>query len=92
MSKDIEIQVDSHPSGRLTLKEKASGTQGWEDAHAEGLIGNPNHEDFYRRVARRLAEYAAADTKVVKYSDSQASTAVDTVSACQSRRRGPRAA
>ena len=68
MSKGIEIQVDSHPSGRLTLKEKVSGTQGWMDV--DGLIGNLDHEDFYRKVARRLAEHAAAGIKVVKYSDS----------------------
>ncbi len=62
MSKGIEIQVDSHPSGRLTLKGKVSGTQGWEDAHADGLIGNLNHEDFYRRVAKTCCASASKMT------------------------------
>ena len=70
MSKDIKVQVDSHPSGRLTLKETVPGTQGWVDV--DGLIGNLDHEEFYRKVARRLAEHAAAGIRVVKYSDSQA--------------------
>ncbi|MHB0873760.1 MAG: hypothetical protein ACYC2J_11370 [Acidithiobacillus ferrooxidans] len=66
---DIEVRVDSHPSGRLTLKERNIGELMWSDVADQGLLGNLNHVSFYRQVARRLANHAQKGIQVVNYND-----------------------
>jgi hypothetical protein len=66
--KDIEVSVDHHPSGRLTLKERITG-ESWSDVTDQGLLANLDHVAFYRQVARRLADHARKDARVVSYKD-----------------------
>lgn len=66
---DMEASVDHHPSGRLTLKERAVGTLMWTDVADQGLRGILDHVAFYRQVARRLADHARDGTRVVSYKD-----------------------
>ena len=63
----IELQVDWHPSGNLTLKERAVGEMFWTDV--KGLLGKRDAASFYRSVALRLADYASQGIVVEKYMD-----------------------
>jgi hypothetical protein len=56
--KSIDVQIDYHQSGRLTLKEKQQGENKWVDVKESGLLANSNAASFYQKVASRLATYA----------------------------------
>ncbi|NOU01915.1 MAG: hypothetical protein HOO95_10140 [Gallionella sp.] len=67
-SQQIEVQVDYHPSGRLTLKERNVG-ETWADVKAQGLFGNSDPASFYQQVAKRLAKHAQTNVTVSSYKD-----------------------
>lgn len=53
----IELKVDSHPSGRLTLKHRDYRSESFSDYPAGSpLFGNENPAKFYRAVAREIAD------------------------------------
>lgn len=68
-SKQIEVRVEYHPCGRLTLKERNAGEKIWADVKAEGLYGNTNATSFYQQVAKRLANHAQSNVTVSSYVD-----------------------
>ena len=68
-SQQIEMQVDHHPSGRLTLKERNVGEAMWSDVKAQSLWGNLDAASFYQQVARQLANHAQAGVIVASYKD-----------------------
>lgn len=67
--KQIEMQVDYHPSGRYTLKERSPGTVMWIDVNELGLYGNTDQVSFYREVAKRMASHSGQGVVVVSYVD-----------------------
>ena len=68
-SQQIEVQIDYHQSGRLTLKERNVGETTWADVKAQGLFGNSDAASFYQQVARRLANHAQTNVTVSSYKD-----------------------
>ncbi len=53
----IELQVDRHPSGNLTLKQRVKGEAMWADIlKPSGVWANSDHTEFYRVTARYIAE------------------------------------
>jgi len=68
-SRQIDVQVDHHPSGNLTLKERDVGQAMWSDVKGEHLGANPNVAQFYQQVAKRLARHAKNGVIVVSYKD-----------------------
>jgi hypothetical protein len=66
--RSIEVQVDYHPSGRLTLKERRPGEM-WSDVREEGLFGNLDAASFYQKVAKRISEHAKIGVVVSNYTD-----------------------
>ena len=67
--KKIEMHVDCHSSGRLTLKERAPSETMWNDITEEKLFGNNDAVSFYRAVSKRMADYAAKGVVVASYVD-----------------------
>ena len=65
------MQVDYHPSGRLTLKERNVGETIWTDVTAELLHGNSDAASFYQQVASRLANHAQTNVTVSSYKDTR---------------------
>lgn len=66
----IEMQVDHHPSGRFTLKERKPGEVMWKDVkEVSPLFENTDPASFYRAVAQRMASYSADDIKITSYRD-----------------------
>lgn len=54
----LHLQVDWHPSGRYTLKEGTPGR--WSDCRdPSALFANDDKGEFYRAVAKRLAQLAS---------------------------------
>lgn len=65
----IELKVDSHPSGRLTLKSRDHRSESFSDYPAESpLFGNENPAKFYRAVAREIADLSKQGHEV-QYED-----------------------
>jgi hypothetical protein len=69
VEKEIEMQVDHHPGGNLTLKERHVRNGMWSDIQVQGLWCNSDAASFYQAVASRLADYAQLGVKVVGYKD-----------------------
>ena len=67
-TKSIEVQIEDHPSGNRTMKERTSGDS-WVDVKEPGLLANSNAASFYQLVACRLAKHSLEGTKVAKYED-----------------------
>lgn len=65
----IEMQVDQHSSGNLTLKERNVGDRMWTDVKGKPLFVNLDAVSFYRAVARRLANYSRRGITVERYND-----------------------
>ena len=55
--KKITVQVDWHPSGNRTLKERIGPTGLFKDCKGP-LFTNSNAAEFYRAVAKRTATRA----------------------------------
>ena len=68
-SKSIEIQIEDHPSGNRTMKERAPGDSTWVDVREPGLLANSDAASFYQLVAYRLAKHAREGTEIVSYKD-----------------------
>lgn len=67
--KKITIQVDFHPSGNRTLKERIGSKGLFKDCKAP-LLTNSNAAEFYRAVAKRIAK-RAKDYDVAYEDDSE---------------------
>lgn len=65
----IEVQVDSHPTGNLTLKERQQGEAMWVDISEEGLFANDDPASFYKKVAQRLAAHSQKGVQIISYTD-----------------------
>jgi hypothetical protein len=65
----VELKVSYHPSGRYTLTEK-SGTRtvAGDPAPNSALFANTDKAEFYREVAKRIAELAEQG-KSISYED-----------------------
>lgn len=69
-SRTVRVKVALHQdSERRTLQEWDSGASAWVDIKANHLFGNLDAKDFYRRVARRLANHAKNGVIVTEYDD-----------------------
>jgi len=68
-SRQIDVQVDHHPSGNLTLKERNVGQATWSDVKGEHLVANSDAAQFYQQVAKRLASHAKNGVIVASYKD-----------------------
>ena len=68
-AQQIDVQIDHHPSGNLTLKERNVGEVMWGDVKAQGLWTNSDAASFYQQVAGRLASHAQAGIIVSSYKD-----------------------
>lgn len=66
---EIEMQVDHHPSGRYTLKERPVGSNTWTDLKETPFLTTDNALAFYRAVASRLASYSFEGIRVASYRD-----------------------
>jgi hypothetical protein len=55
--KKITIQVDWHPSGNRTLKERIGPTGPFKDGKGP-LFSNSNAAEFYRAVAKQIVKRA----------------------------------
>jgi len=66
---NIDVQIDHHPSGNLTLKERNIGEVMWSDVKTQGLWANSDAASFYQHVAGRLASHAQAGIIVSSYKD-----------------------
>ncbi len=55
--KEITMQVDTHPSGVLFLRERIGAKSCFKDC-AGPFFANSDPVDFYRAVARRIAKRA----------------------------------
>lgn len=65
----IELKVSYHPSGRYTLTEKSgTPTMSGDPAANSALFGNTDKAEFYREVAKRIAELAGQG-KSISYDD-----------------------
>ena len=51
LPKRIELKINKHPSGRLTLMEKKPKGKIFSDCKDNGLFGNLNEEEFYKYVS-----------------------------------------
>ncbi|CRN66541.1 hypothetical protein PAERUG_P40_Scotland_4_VIM_2_09_12_04092 [Pseudomonas aeruginosa] len=68
----IDLQVDYHPSGNRTLKQRNEGQTMWVDLQEpKGLLANPDMGVFYRQVAKHLGDLVAMGHEV-SYCDTQA--------------------
>lgn len=62
---NIELQVDRHPSGNLTLKQRVAGEAMWVDVlEPSGVWANSDHAEFYRVTARYIYELSAQGHKL----------------------------
>lgn len=68
----IELQVDWHPSGNFTLKERNIGDLLWTDVSGKDFFCNSDEGSFYRAVARRLTDYASKGIFVENYKQARA--------------------
>lgn len=67
----IELKVDGHPSGRMTLKRRNQNDMGFQDYPPGGpLFGNDDAGKFYRAVAQELANLTSQGHDV-QYHDIQ---------------------
>ncbi|HEN8735877.1 TPA: hypothetical protein U8207_004325 [Pseudomonas putida] len=67
---NIELQVDRHPGGNLTLKQREKGTAMWADIREpSGVWATGDQATFYRVTARYIAELLDQG-HTVKYRDS----------------------
>jgi hypothetical protein len=65
----VELKVSYHPSGRYTLTEKSgTRTMSGDPAPSPPLFGNMDKAEFYREVAKRIAQLAGQG-KSIKYND-----------------------
>lgn len=72
---DVELQVDSHPSGNRTLKERNAGERVWRDCRTpSGLFVNPDPQDFYARVQQYI-DGLLANNVAVKFTDTSSRSA-----------------
>ncbi|MGO7997850.1 hypothetical protein ACC734_36095 [Rhizobium ruizarguesonis] len=60
----IELVVDRHPSGRHTLKEREEGKGMYRDLDGH-LLANMDEAEFYRAVAREIANRQEAGQHVI---------------------------
>lgn len=67
----FELQVDCHPSGRRTLKERPVGGT-WQDGPG-ALFGNADRSAFYQAVCARVSELLAQGKQVVSLRDTSPS-------------------
>jgi hypothetical protein len=74
MQKQIEFQIDWHPSGRRTLKERQPGTP-WDDVMVQGLWGNDDPASFYQAVAIRMATNSRNGVQITNYENTSPSLA-----------------
>ena len=66
----IDVQIDYHSSGNLTLKERNVGEVMWSDVkEKDGLFISSDRASFYQRVAARLANHAQNGVIVTSYKD-----------------------
>lgn len=66
---NLELQVDRHPGGRLTLKQREKGEAIWKDiTEPKGVWANDDHATFYRVTARYIGELSAQG-HMVNYRD-----------------------
>jgi len=65
----IDVQVDHHPSGNLTLKERKHGEFMWSQISEHALLANSDSASFYQAVAKRLAKHSHSGTIVSSYLD-----------------------
>ncbi|WP_052719956.1 hypothetical protein [Pseudomonas ogarae] len=67
---NLELQVDWHPSGNLTLKQRVAGEAMWTDIREpSGVWANSDHAEFYRVTARYIYELSTQGHKL-NYRDS----------------------
>ena len=55
--KNIEIKVNHHPSGNLTLEERNVGDPNWTQFIGTDLWANSDALSFYRAAIKKLADY-----------------------------------
>ncbi|WP_165495700.1 hypothetical protein [Marinobacter halodurans] len=64
----VNLTVNHHPSGRLTLKEQTPADRQPRDCDGD-LFGNMDPASFYRAVAQRIADLQGPGVEVL-YKDS----------------------
>lgn len=64
----FEVQVDYHPSGRRTLKQKPNGHGSWADLPG-ALFGNMDRAAFYEAAFKHVAGLIQHGKVVVSLSD-----------------------
>lgn len=65
---NVQLQVDWHPSGRRTLKERSDGARMWSDCRSPGLFGNLEPQPFYLHVQQYI-DTLLAKGAVVEFTD-----------------------
>lgn len=70
MSKiEYQLQVDHHPSGNLTLKQREVGQSMWSDVRSNGLFANSDRANFYKAVANYVVTLSSSGHKIVSLLD-----------------------
>lgn len=67
-SNKIELQVDHHPSGNRTLKQRISGESTWIDLR-NGLFANDDSASFYKGVVKHISELTTQGNVVTNLTD-----------------------
>jgi hypothetical protein len=64
----VDLQIDHHPSGNRTLKQRDVGQTMWSDLR-DDLLANSNEATFYHAVVRHIGHLLEAGHQVKSITD-----------------------
>lgn len=64
----VELQIDHHPTGNRTLKQREAGQIMWSDLEKD-LLANPNEASFYRAVVAHIQHLLTEGHQVKSITD-----------------------